>query len=265
MSRLRLRLAAALVLAGAVLLGPFPLAAPARAQDEPFVVRVPVLIYHHIRCDAPSWSPNSTLWMCAEKFEKQLTKLASVGWRTITTDQLADFVAARQCPPERTMVVTVDDSEVNGYSVAAPILEQLGMRATFFVMPGYAGRTGSLTFGMMRKLVARGHGIGNHTWGHRDLRGLTTTALFNQVEKAQRKLAEKLGFRPRTFAYPYAVWDSRAINRVRNSGFELAFTAGPGAKLSSDATLLAPRIFVSRRLTPTDLANKIEKHAQPCG
>jgi len=264
MSVSRVRLALALALAAALVFGATP-AAPVRAAEEPFVLRVPVLIYHHLRCDAPSWSPNSTLWMCAGKFEKQLTKLRSLGWRTITTDQLADLVAARQCPPARTMVVTIDDSEVNGFKVGAPILEKLGMRGTFFVLPGYSGRTGSLTYGQMRKLVARGHGIGNHTLTHRDLRGLSSTALFDQVERAQRRLFKQLGFRPRTFAYPYAVWDDRAIARARNSGFELAFTAGPGAKLSSDTPLLAPRIFVSRRLSPADLATKIEKFANPCG
>lgn len=264
MNALRLRLGATLVLAATLLFVPGPLAAPVHAAEDPFVLRVPVLIYHHIRCQGASWSPNSTIWMCPSKFEKQLTRLQSLGWRTITTDQLADLVAARQCPPARTMVVTVDDSEINGFKVAAPVLERLGLRATFFVLPGYAGRTGSLNFGKMRKLVARGHGIGNHSWTHRDLRGLSTDALFKQVEKAQRRLAKELGFRPRTFAYPYAVWNDRVIERVRQSGFELAFTAGPGATLKSDAPLLAPRIFVSRLTSPADLATKLEKFAQPC-
>ncbi|MDP8903885.1 MAG: polysaccharide deacetylase family protein [Chloroflexota bacterium] len=264
MKLFRLRLAAALAVAAALLLGPGPLAAPAHAAEPPFTLTVPVLIYHHIRCDAPSWSPNPTIWMCPSKFERQLAHLRTLGWRTITVNRLADLLAARQCPKPRRFVVSIDDSEVNGYRVAAPILERLRMRGSYFVLPGYAGRTGSLTFRQMRDLVARGHAIGNHSWTHRDLRGLTSSALFKQVEYAQRTLADRLGFRPRTFAYPYATYDSAAIKRVADSGFDLAFTAGPGATLSSDAPLLAPRIFVSRRLSPSDLAAKIERYANPC-
>ncbi|MDQ3937838.1 MAG: polysaccharide deacetylase family protein [Chloroflexota bacterium] len=235
---------------------------PARAAA--YELKIPVLIYHHVTCDRPSGVPNTQIWICPARFESQLSHLQSLGWKAITTDQLADALKDRTCPGQRRFVVTVDDSSAFGYTNAAPILERLGMRATFFVVVGLAGKAQALSFGQMRDLVSRGHAIGNHTMAHVDLVGRSQKSLFHQVEYAQRVLDSELGFRPRTFAYPNGTHDRNARRRARDSGFELAFTAGPGFTVSSARRMRAPRLFVSKHHTPTQLANKIEPYANPC-
>ena len=78
------------------------------------------------------------------------------------------------------------------------------------------------------------------------------------------KLDDELGFRPRTFAYPNGTHDKNARRRARDSGFELAFTAGPGFTVSTARPLRAPRLFVSKYDSPAKVAGKIEPHANPC-
>jgi peptidoglycan/xylan/chitin deacetylase (PgdA/CDA1 family) len=238
--------------------------APGPAFAAGYQLKIPVLIYHHVTCDRPSGVPNTQIWICPARFESQLSHLRSLGWRTITTDQLADAIKNRTCPGPRRFVVTVDDSSAFGYTNAAPILERLGMRATYFVVVGLAGKMQALSFAQMRDLVARGHVIGNHTMAHVDLVGRSQSSLYHQVEYAQRVLDDQLGFRPRVFAYPNGTHDRNARRRARNSGFELAFTAGPGVTISSARPMRAPRTFVSKRHSPTELANKIEPYANPC-
>ncbi|CAN5715500.1 hypothetical protein BH23CHL7_BH23CHL7_21250 [soil metagenome] len=250
---------------GAVLLGAGAGPAPsATVAAEPFELRVPVLIYHHVTCDRPSDVPNTQIWICPARFEAQLKYLKDRGWKAITTDQLAEHMKNRSCPGPRTMVVTVDDSASLGYTNAAPILEKLGMRATFFVVVGMAGQPKALSFAQMRDLVARGHAIGNHTLTHLDLVGRSAAQLETQVENTQQKLRDELGFRPRTFAYPNGTHDANARARVQQSGFELAFTADPTYVISSAKPLVAPRLFVSKHHAPADLAAKIEPYAQTC-
>jgi peptidoglycan/xylan/chitin deacetylase (PgdA/CDA1 family) len=252
-------LIAAMLASGAALAAPAPAAA-----NEPFEVRVPVLIYHHVTCDQPTNLPNTQIWICPARFEAQLKHLKDLGWRTITADQLADHVKNRTCPAPRTMVVTIDDSALFGYTNAAPILEKLGMRGTYFVVVGLAGQSNALSFNHMRDLVSRGHAVGNHSMTHLDLVGRTQSQLNREVEQSQQKLADELGYRPRTFAYPNGTHDTNARARVAQSGFELAFTADPTFTISSAKPLVAPRLFVSKRHDPTTLASKIEPYAQPC-
>lgn len=234
------------------------------ATASVFKLRVPVLIYHHVTCTRPSNVPNTQIWICPSRFENQLNALKSRGWRAITTDQLADHMRDRTCPGPRRFVITIDDSSVYGYTNAAPILERLGMRATYFVVVGLAGKTGALSFNQMRSLADRGHAIGNHTMAHADLVGRKQSSLDHQVEGAQVKLNQELGSRPRTFAYPNGTHDKNARKRARNSGFELAFTAGPGFTIASNRRMQAPRLFVSKHDKPAKLANKIEPYANPC-
>ena len=257
--RLLLSALGAVVLAAGM--GPAP---SATVAAEPFELRVPVLIYHHVTCDRPSNLPNTQIWICPSRFEAQLKHLKDRGWKAITTDQLAEHMKNRTCPGPRTMVVTVDDSAAFGYTNAAPILEKLGMRGTFFVVVGLAGQSNAISFNQMRDLVARGHAIGNHSMTHLDLVGRSQTQLETQVEKSQQKLQQELGYRPRTFAYPNGTHDANARARAAQSGFELAFTADPTYVISSSKPLVAPRLFVSKRHAPADIAAKIEPYAQAC-
>jgi peptidoglycan/xylan/chitin deacetylase (PgdA/CDA1 family) len=262
---LRRPLRALTALLAAVVLSGGSIAAPAPASAaEPHEIRVPILIYHHVTCDRPSNLPNTQIWICPARFEAQLKALKDRGWRTITTDQLADHLKNRTCPAPRTMVVTIDDSARFGYTNAAPILERLGMRATYFVVVGLAGQSNAISFAQMRDLHKRGHAIGNHSMTHLDLVGRTQAQLDREVEQSQQRLRAELGFRPRTFAYPNGTHDANARARAAQSGFELAFTADPTFVVSSAKPLIAPRLFVSKRHAPADLAAKIEPHAQPC-
>jgi peptidoglycan/xylan/chitin deacetylase (PgdA/CDA1 family) len=238
-------------------------AAPA-AHAAAFKLTVPILIYHHVTCDRPSGVPNTQIWICPDRFEAQLAYLKSRGWKAITTDQLADHMKNRTCPGARRFVITIDDSSRYGYTNAAPVLEKLGMRATYFVVVGLAGKSQALSFAQMRDLVARGFAIGNHTMAHVDLVGRSQSSLNHQVEYAQQVLRSELGFRPRTFAYPNGTHDKNARRRARDSGFELAFTAGPGFTISSSRAMRAPRLFISKRYSPEKVANKIEPYADPC-
>ena len=260
MTKLSGMLLSAVLAVGALLVGPVPAFAAA------YQLKIPVLIYHHVtdKTNKPTGVPNTQIWISPDKFRAQLTELKNRGWKAITTDQLANAMKNRTCPGQRRFVITIDDSSAFGYTNAAPIVENLGWRATYFVVVGLAGKSQALSFNQMRDLVSRGHGIGNHTMAHIDLVGRSQRSLYHQVEYAQRVLDDELGFRPRTFAYPNATHDKNARRRARDSGFELAFTAGPGFTISSRRPLRAPRLFVSKRHSPTEVANKIEPYANPC-
>ena len=216
-----------------------PWAAPSAALGEAqldaagsrFQPQVPVLYYHHVLCP-PADALDPSLYICPEQFDAQMSYLHDQGWNTITADQLADLMANRQCPAARTFVVSFDDGPVDAYTNAAPILERYGFHGTFFVTSGVEGgaREGRISWDQMADLVARGHAIGNHTETHLNLKKQTPDVIYEQIEGAEQIFAEHLGFRPRTFAYPYGRYNDAAIAQVAASGFELAFTVSGGGK-----------------------------------
>jgi len=231
-----------------------------------FELHVPVVYYHRIEC-YPEGASAPGNYTCPEQFETQLAYVRDHGWHTITIDQLADLMANRQCPDKRTFVVSIDDGAVDSYTAGAPILEALGMRGSFFVSPGYAGASHYMSFDQMRDLVARGHAIGNHTLKHVSLPHQTPEVLYQQIEVAQQMLNDELGFRPRTFAYPYGRYgktNDDVINAVRDSGFELAFTVVRGAREASDAPLLSRRVRIAPSDTGPQALARLEPFADGC-
>jgi len=237
----------------------------ARADAGRFELQVPVLYYHHIKC-APPDATLPSLYECPDVFAEQLTYLRDHGWTAITVDQLADLMAQRSCPAPKTFVISFDDGAGDGYTSAAPIMESLGMRGSYFVTLGKEGalRTGKITFDQMRELVARGHAIGNHSRTHLNLKVQPADVIYDQIEGAQQTFESLLGFRPRTFAYPYGRYNDLVIEQVRQSGFELAFTVHRGARESNLAPLLSKRIDVPNTDTGAQLLNRIATYTDGC-
>lgn len=77
-------------------------------------------------------------------------------------------------------------------------LHQVGARATFFVVGERAARYPDL----IRRIVAEGHELGNHTWTHSEPSKTTTSAFLDEVDRTQDYLEVLTRNRPRWFRPP---------------------------------------------------------------
>ena len=84
------------------------------------------------------------------------------------------------------------------------LLEQYGIRGTFFVQ----GNNTTTLPGVVASIRARGHGIGNHTFDHPDLRTRTDDQIRTQLRSTQDAIAAATGgYRPRCMRPPYGYID----------------------------------------------------------
>ncbi|WP_052732096.1 polysaccharide deacetylase family protein [Devosia geojensis] len=109
---------------------------------------------------------------------------------------------------------TFDDFPASAADNAAPILEDAGMRGTFYLATGLVGsaENGQPIAGLDRveALAAAGHEIGAHTHGHIDVQRAPDSALIADVEINGLLIAEAAGAAPASFAYPYGIVSLRA-------------------------------------------------------
>ncbi|KWX05146.1 polysaccharide deacetylase [Carbonactinospora thermoautotrophica] len=94
------------------------------------------------------------------------------------------------------------------------VLDQYRAHATFFVIGQQADRYGAL----VRREHAAGHGIGNHTWSHRPLQGVSYARFRQEVLRTQQVLGP-LGshcLRP-----PYGAMDSHTRQYAESLGFQV--------------------------------------------
>ena len=91
--------------------------------------RVPVLMYHHF-----DESSSSDTVVSESRFREQMEALSEAGFEAITLEQMYNFVHYKVPLPNKPVLITMDDGYTSNLEMAAPILEELGMCATVFVI-----------------------------------------------------------------------------------------------------------------------------------
>jgi peptidoglycan/xylan/chitin deacetylase (PgdA/CDA1 family) len=127
-------------------------------------------------------------------------------------DHAHDLEAARAAWPEGKLAAlsfSFDDARRSQIDVGVPMLEGLGIPATFFVLPdGVNPRRRS-----WHEVVDGGHEIGNHTarhpcsanfgWSrHHAVEELDLDDMAHEIEEASAWISVTLGVEARSFAYP---------------------------------------------------------------
>jgi peptidoglycan/xylan/chitin deacetylase (PgdA/CDA1 family) len=112
------------------------------------------------------------------------------------------------CARRAIVSFTFDDAPVSAALRGAPVLEEQGVRGTFYLSGGLLGRIGDIGPILDRSqaagLAAIGHEIGCHTYAHSDVRNRDWDELRDGLDENARVLAELTGGAvPRNFAYPF--------------------------------------------------------------
>lgn len=151
------------------------------------------------------------------------------------------------------VVLTFDDGFADVYDNAWPVLRDAGLPFTIYVATSFLGRTmhwdGStakdvgapaLTWDQLGEMVASGLcTVGNHTHDH--VRPQVLVA--EQLDRCSSLLEQRIGVRPRHFAYPWGVPVPRMDSALR-SRFMTAATGHLGRARPGDDLMRIPRIPV---------------------
>lgn len=109
-------------------------------------------------------------------------------------------------------------------------LARFDLSATFFVMGDCAARHPDL----LREVVARGHELGTHTYGHADLVGLTREQTEQEIGDGRRCVQRLAGVEPRYFRPPRGRLSGAAARTAAEYGDDVVLwslgrgVAGPG-------------------------------------
>jgi peptidoglycan/xylan/chitin deacetylase (PgdA/CDA1 family) len=202
---------------------------PVLASTNPWILHVPVLMYHRIvpSAIAKASGSNSSLAVPPTTFDKQMAALAAAGWHTINTATLAADMATRVRPPAKTFVITIDDGWSDGYTYALPILQKYGFVATYYVIAARIDRPSFLSSVQLQALVAAGEEIGDHTVDHKSLPSQSPSSLKYQIDVAAARIAQVTGRWPVSLAYPFGRKGTKTIAAVAAcQDLQVAFLEG---------------------------------------
>lgn len=116
---------------------------------------------------------------------------------------LAFSALALEPIPDKTVVLTFDDSPKSHHAFVGPLLKELGFGATFFVSARWMDDTKNfMTWDEIAALHAMGFEIGNHSWSHLDFGDPANAArLAGQLALVENELAHVGVPKPTAFAW----------------------------------------------------------------
>jgi peptidoglycan/xylan/chitin deacetylase (PgdA/CDA1 family) len=200
---------------------------------------VPVLVYHHIADEV-----RGRVVVSPRAFDEQMRYLKARGFRVVTLSALVEFLVRGRQLPRGAVVLTFDDGYRSFLDHAYPVLKELGFTATLFVYTDYVG-TGRQSMGWpdLERLAGEGFDVQAHSKTHGDLRRRRPESDAEYARRMESELGEPqalferhLGRRTRLFAYPYGLHDDELVARVREYGYEAAFTV----RREGNAAFLSP-------------------------
>ncbi|MGE5174774.1 MAG: polysaccharide deacetylase family protein [Hyphomicrobiales bacterium] len=160
-------------------------------------------------------------------------------------------------PPPGSATLTVDDGYASNILCLAPLLRELGVPWTVFVLVRTLGRSNRWDLGWVghrerhlsaedvRALAAEGVTIGSHGLEHRDFTRLDDRALEATLDESRARLAELAGRPVDAVSYPWGRVDARVARAAARAGYRLGFALRPPRGLPEELRALAlPRTAV---------------------
>ena len=180
-----------------------------------------------VRAWRPVWTgggvPVFTFHGAPADFRDALAFLAANGYETISPDDLLGVLAG-QAPPAKSVVLTFDDGLESVWRTAAPALARTGFTAAAFVVTGWVGRPGYMTWSQIADLQSEGRlVIGSHTDSHPALDRLDPVSIRNELCRSKAVLESRLGTPVHHLCLPYGRGSAAVIQAARSAGYRSIF------------------------------------------
>lgn len=208
-----------------------------------------VLMYHHFAEESTAETVVSV-----QAFRQQMTALKEAGFTAVTVEQIRSFVEEGTDLPSKPVLITMDDGYTSNLTLAAPILEELGLRATVFVIGINEGETiyahsgqpltpPRFSYEEAAPWVKKGvldlqshtydlHQLASYGYSGRDgvlpLKGESDEAyeavLREDMARFQQRREGRVATDLIALAYPFGYWTEEADRLLKEEGIALTFT-----------------------------------------
>lgn len=248
---------------------------------------IPVLMYHHFEEGG-----NTSTIVDPDVFREQLSYLKEQGYETITEQELLLFIEEGKKLPEKPILITIDDGYLSNYTYAYPILKELEMKATIFVVTDWRTKTSGLLYPhfnwvQAKEMVDSGYiDIQSHTYnshykvanknGGKKYPVLTTklwlnnqletqeqyeARIRNDLQLAKNTIENEVGNEVTSIAFPYGAYNDSVIRIAQEENYKLMYTINRGVTYPKSNPDKIHRINVPAHYTGADIVRDIQYYA----
>ncbi len=207
--------------------------APPQAQTETVKkkeVHVPILLYHHITDEVSQG--NEIAMISPHDFEMHM-KAVKKYFTPISLRQYYAYVTATDesvTIPDNPIIITFDDGYLSNYEIAFPILKELKIPATIFVVTDTVGalagegKVNHSHFTWEHARIMERSGlieIQSHTVNHVALAELDQNQLVLELRKSKYDIEKNLNRECDMIAFPYGSYTDAVLKASDRAGYKL--------------------------------------------
>ncbi|WP_296665086.1 polysaccharide deacetylase family protein [Demequina sp.] len=113
--------------------------------------------------------------------------------------QTQELEGDTDCGVEKCIALTFDDGPVAATNDLLDVLQDRGVKATFFMV----GKNATANPAVVKRIAEDGHALGNHTWDHPQLTRLSASEVRKEIERTSDAIEAAAGVRPTLLRPPY--------------------------------------------------------------
>ena len=149
------------------------------------------------------------------------------GTLQLNSDNQLNAQSVQKNTDNKIVILNFDDGRKSQFTLAKPILDKYGFKATFYIVCNYIdNKPGYMDWKEVKQLSEEGHDIGSHSMNHINLGNLSKKELKFEIGKSKECL-EKHGIDVSSFAYPFNKGsDDKKVVKMVSKYYDLARTAG---------------------------------------
>lgn len=205
----------------------------------------PALLYHKISKPRRD-SKVRGAFTPPQRFRRQLSYLKKQGFTFYTASVLIRHFQDHGEFPARAVALTFDDGWQDNYTSAFPVLQELGIKATIFIIPSSIGQMSTaattpigdrgyphLSREEILEMADAGIEFGSHTMSHQLLNQISEPEVKTEIETAKREIENLVQQPCWTIAYPAGYFSDAARRAAREAGHVAGFSTiyGPTDKV----------------------------------
>jgi peptidoglycan/xylan/chitin deacetylase (PgdA/CDA1 family) len=212
-------------------------------------VKIAILTYHRVfKSGRPDCPPHEAVYaLPAAEFEEQMRAISEKG---LTVLGLGDL--ARVCSePEgsengsgRSVMITFDDGTEDHYQEVFPVLRKYGFKGVFFVVTGWIGRPGYLTWAQMEEMIGAGMDVQSHSDTHRFLSELNDAEAESELRRSKEILEAKLRTPVTAIGIPGGYYNRKTVEISKRVGYHHIFTSRWGFNRTAPSLDVLKRVSI---------------------
>ncbi len=193
-------------------------------------VKVPIILYHNLLESIDG--ENALVNITPETFREHMTAIKAEGYTAITYNDYYEYLSKGTLLPEKPIIITFDDGYLSNYEKAFPILRELGLKATIFVVTSTVGATTNVSyphFTWMQALEMEQSGvikIESHSHSHLPMSQLEFGDIVREVRLSKYLIEKNLNKECSFLAYPFGDFSDVCLKIAREAGYSLQNKVG---------------------------------------